>query len=45
MRKKIQSIFILFCLMVNGVWAGDFTVERAVNLSQLDSWADISKFP
>lgn len=24
--------------------ADDFTVERAVNLSQLDSWADISKF-
>ena len=24
--------------------ADDFTVERAVNLSQQDSWADISKF-
>ena len=24
--------------------ADDFTVERAVNLSQLTSWADISQF-
>ena len=25
-------------------WADDFTVERAVNLNQLNSWANISKF-
>lgn len=25
-------------------WADDFTVERAVNLSQLNSWTDISQF-
>ena len=35
------------CLLLFGstaVWADDFTVERAVNLSQLDSWADMSRF-
>ena len=35
------------CLMLFGstaVWADDFTVERAVNLGQLDSWADMSRF-
>ena len=31
-------------MTVNNVWADDFTVERAVNLGQLDSWADVSKF-
>ena len=30
-------------MTVNNVWADDFTVERAVNLGQLDSWADVSK--
>lgn len=31
-------------MTVSNVLADDFTVERAVNLGQLDSWADISKF-
>ena len=31
-------------MTVGNVFADDFTVERAVNLGQLDSWADISKF-
>lgn len=31
-------------LISGTVWADDFTVERAVNIDQLDSWADISKF-
>ena len=31
-------------LTVSTAWADDFTVERAVNLSQLSSWADISQF-
>ena len=31
-------------MIVTSVWADDFTVERAVNLGQLDSWADVSKF-
>lgn len=44
MRNQILSIFVLLWLTVSGVWADDFTVERAINLSQLDSWADISQF-
>ena len=35
------------CLLLTGstaAWADDFTVERAVNLGQLDSWTDISRF-
>lgn len=44
MGNKLLFILTLLCLTVSGVWADDFTVERAVNLGQLDSWADISKF-
>ena len=44
MRKKLLSILALLCLTISDVWADDFTVERAVNLGQLDSWADMSQF-
>lgn len=49
MKKNLNILKVLLLLMFlsaipASVWADDFTVERAVNLSQLDSWADISKF-
>ena len=49
MEKNLNILKVLLLLMFlsaipASVWADDFTVERAVNLSQLDSWADISKF-
>ena len=44
MGNRLLSLLTLLCLTVSGVWADDFTVERAVNLGQLDSWADVSKF-
>ena len=47
MKQSLRQILIsLFLIFVGGVaaWADDFTVERAVNLGQLDSWTDISKF-
>ena len=41
-----QTLATLSLLLLNCVtaWADDFTVERAVNLGTLDSWADISQF-
>jgi hypothetical protein len=44
LRIRVLFILAMLCLTTGTVWADDFTVERAVNLSQLDSWADISKF-
>ena len=49
MKKNLNILKALLLLMFlavipTSVWADDFTVERAVNLSQLDSWADISQF-
>ena len=47
MKRLLKpTLVILFLLLVGkpSVLADDFTVERAVNLGQLDSWADISKF-
>ena len=34
---------VLFACTIEA-WADDFTVERAVNLGTLDSWADMSQF-
>ena len=44
MRKITLSILTMLFLTVSTAWADDFTVERAVNLGQLDSWTDISQF-
>ena len=47
MKRLLKpTLVILFLLLVGkpSVLADDFTVERAVNLGQLDSWADISQF-
>ena len=49
MKKNLNILKVLLLLMFlsaipASVWADDFTVERAVNLSQLSSWADISQF-
>ena len=44
MKNRLLPILALLCLTFSSVWADDFTVERAVNLGQLDSWADISQF-
>jgi len=46
MKKLLQKSFLALLLFAYGtnVLADDFTVERAVNLSQLESWADISQF-
>lgn len=49
MKKNLNILKVLLLLMFlaaipTSVWADDFTVERAVNLGQLDSWADISQF-
>ena len=49
MKKNLNILKALLLLMFmaaipTSVWADDFTVERAVNLGQLDSWADISQF-
>jgi len=44
MKKRLSLILAICCMTVGNVFADDFTVERAVNLGQLDSWADISKF-
>ena len=43
LRQKLTTLLLLL-VSCGTIWADDFTVERAVNLSQLDSWADISKF-
>ena len=43
LRQKLTTFFLLL-VSCGTIWADDFTVERAVNLGQLDSWADISKF-
>ena len=40
MKKRLLPILAMFCMIVNSVWADGFTVERAVNLGQLDSWTD-----
>ncbi|MBO5548701.1 MAG: hypothetical protein J5954_03640, partial [Prevotella sp.] len=49
MKKNLNILKALLLLLFlaaipTSVWADDFTVERAVNLGQLDSWADISQF-
>ncbi len=47
MKHLLQkTFFALFLSLVSVVSfaVDDFTVERAVNLSQLDSWTDISQF-
>lgn len=47
MKQLLVTALTTLFLLLSGseaVWADDFTVERAVNLSKLDSWADISKF-
>ncbi len=44
MNKKLLSLVMLFFLTVNIVRGDDFIVERAVNLGQLDPWADIRQF-
>ena len=43
LRKSVSALLLLFAYCVTAV-ADDFTVERAINLGQLDSWADISQF-
>ncbi len=43
LRQKLTTLFLLL-VSCGTIWADDFTVERAVNIDQLDSWADISKF-
>ena len=43
LRQTLTTLSLLL-LSCGTVWADDFTVERAVNLGQLDSWADISQF-
>ena len=42
-RQTLATLLLLFLCSAT-VWADDFTVERAVNLGQLDSWADMSQF-
>ena len=47
MKQLLVTALTTLFLLLSGseaVWADDFIVERAVNLGQLDSWADISKF-
>ena len=44
MRKITLFILAMLFLTSSNAWADDFTVERAVNLGQLDSWTDISQF-
>lgn len=44
MRKITLSILAMLCMTASTAWADDFTVERAVNLGQLNSWADMSQF-
>ena len=41
-----KTLPVLFALLASSasVWADDFTVERATNLGQLSSWADVSLF-
>ena len=43
LEKAFLALLLSFVYGANAV-ADDFTVERAVNLSQLDSWTDISQF-
>lgn len=42
-RHSLTILMVLFACTIEA-WADDFTVERAVNLGTLDSWADISQF-
>ena len=47
MKQLLVTALTTLFLLLSGseaVWADDFTVERAVNLGQLDSWTDISQF-
>ena len=43
LHKSVFALLLVFVCCATAA-ADDFTVERAVNLSQLDSWADISQF-
>ena len=45
-RILSKTLPVLFALLASSasVWADDFTVERATNLGQLSSWADVSLF-
>lgn len=44
MRKMTIYIVAMLFLTASTAWADGFTVERAVNLGQLDSWTDINQF-
>ena len=43
LQKSVLALLLVFVCCITAA-ADDFTVERAVNLSQLDSWTDISQF-
>ena len=43
LQKSTLALLLFFAYGTSAV-ADDFTVERAVNLSRLESWADISQF-
>ena len=44
--RLFKTLAALVLLLTSGMtaWGSDFTVERAINLGQLSSWADISQF-
>ena len=42
--RQVLTCLSTLLLTSTAAWADGFTVERAVNLTELDSWADISKF-
>ena len=47
MKQLLHQTLATLCLLMmstGALWADDFTVERAVNLGQLDSWANMSQF-
>ena len=44
MKKRLLSLVMFVFLTMNVAWGDGFTVERAVNLGKLSSWADISQF-
>ena len=47
MKELLKHTLPTLCLLLFSsmtAWADDFTVERAVNLGKLSSWADISQF-
>jgi hypothetical protein len=42
--RQVLTCLSTLLLTSTAAWADGFTVERAVNLTELDLWADISKF-